>query len=150
MINILLKIRIRTKIRPAVFNGIRSKNAWHCSKTFSRHPRNGASCRTIRTGTARLHWYAITNGMPINALPTVCPALFAHRYACARTLWRRRFAGPLPGRRREFRQGIPYLYWRRVVCTQEVRQSAPGYDTLHQNNHDRPKRPEHNDFGTNW
>lgn len=52
-------------------------------------------------------------------------------------------------RRREFRQGIPYLYWRRVVCTQEVRQSAPGYDTLHQNNHDRPKRPEHNDFGTN-
>lgn len=70
MINILLKIRIRTKIRPAVFNGIRSKNAWHCSKTFSRHPRNGASCRTIRTGTARLHWYAITNGMPINALPT--------------------------------------------------------------------------------
>ena len=34
------------------FQWIRSKNAWHCSKTFSRHPRNGASCRTIRTGTA--------------------------------------------------------------------------------------------------
>lgn len=39
-------------------------------ENIQQNPRNGASCRTIRTGTARLHWYAITNGMPINALPT--------------------------------------------------------------------------------